>query len=136
MEKTIIVRFTKQTWNTPVIHGLSRKADLVFNILEAKVLPRQEAYAIMNLEGTAVEYAKGIEYLKSCNVLIEEVTDTIQRDEDSCVHCGACLTVCPSGALYVDGPERKVALEKDRCIACGNCVDVCTVHCMSLYIFS
>ena len=83
MEKTIIVRFTKQTWKTPIIHGLSKEADLVFNILEAKVLPRQEAYVIMNLEGTEEEYAKGIAYLKSANVLIEEVTDTIERDEDS-----------------------------------------------------
>ncbi len=135
MEKTIIVRFTKQTWNTPVIHGLSKEADLVFNILEAKVFPRQDAYAIMNLEGTEKEYAKGIEYLKSCNVIIEEVSDTIERDEDSCVHCGACTAVCPSDALFVDGPEKKVALDKDKCVACGNCVTACTVQCISLMIF-
>jgi ferredoxin len=136
MEKTVILRFTKKTWNTPVIHGLTKEADLVFNILEAKVLPRQEAYAIMNLEGTEKEYAKGIEYLKSCNVIIEEVPDTIQRDDDSCVHCGACTAVCPSDALFVDGPEKKVILEKDKCIACGNCVKVCTVQCIDLFILS
>ena len=136
MEKTVILRFTKKTWNKPVIHGLSKESDLVFNILEAKVLPRQDAYAIMSLEGTEKEYAKGIEYLKSCNVVIEEVSDTIERDEDSCVDCGACIAVCPSDALYVDGPEKKVTLEKDKCIACGNCVEVCTVQCMSLFILS
>ncbi|UCG39175.1 MAG: (Fe-S)-binding protein, partial [bacterium] len=80
MEKTVILRFTKKTWNKPVIHGLSRNTSLVFNILEAKVLPRQDAYAIMSQEGTEEEYRKGIEYLKSCNVEIEEVPDTIQRD--------------------------------------------------------
>ena len=136
MEKTIILRFTKKTWRKPVIYGLSKESNLMFNILEAKVLPRQESYAIITLEGTEAEYAKGIEYLKNYGVEIEEVPDTIERDEDSCVHCGACVAVCPSNALFVDGPEKKVALEKDKCVACGNCVRVCTVQCMSLFIFS
>ena len=59
MEKTVILRFTKKTWNTPVIYGLSKKTDLIFNILEAKVLPRQDSYAIINLEGSDEDYQKG-----------------------------------------------------------------------------
>ena len=134
MEKTVILRFTKKTWNRPVIHGLSRECDLVFNILEAKVFPRQDAYAIMGLEGTEEEYEKGIAFLKSCNVEIEEVPEKLQRDDDSCVHCGACTAVCPTDALFVDGPDRKEALDRDKCVACGNCVKVCTVKCIDLYI--
>jgi len=119
-----------------VIHGLTQNADLVFSILEAKVLPREEAYVIMNLEGTEEEYKKGIEYLKGCNVVVQEVPDQIQRDDDSCVHCGACTAVCPSEALFVDGPEKLVILDADKCIACGNCVKVCTVQCIELFLLS
>ena len=136
MEKTVILNFKKQTWNKPVIHGLTQNADLVFSILEAKVLPREEAYVIMNLEGTEEEYKKGIEYLKGCNVVVQEVPDQIQRDDDSCVHCGACTAVCPSEALFVDGPEKLVILDADKCIACGNCVKVCTVQCIELFLLS
>jgi len=136
MEKTVILRFTKKTWNTPVIYDLSRKTDLVFNILEAKVLPRQDSYAIINLEGSEEDYRKGIEYLETCNIIIEEVPDKVQRDDDSCVHCGACTAVCPTDALHVEGPERKIELDRQKCVACGNCVDVCTVQCIDLFILS
>ena len=134
MEKVVILKFTKQTWNKPVIHGLSQVSDLVFNILEAKVLPRQDAFAIMSLEGTEEEYNKGIDYLKSCNVIIEEVPENIKKDEDRCVHCGACTAVCPTDALFVEDPDKTVVLDADKCVACGNCVKVCTVQCIELFL--
>lgn len=136
MEKTIILRFTKKTWNTPVIYELSKRTSLVFNILEAKVLPRQESYAIINLEGSDEDYQKGIEYLESCNIVIEDVPDKVQRDEESCVHCGACTAVCPTGALHIEGEERKVELDRQKCVACGNCVTACPVQCIDLFILS
>jgi ferredoxin len=134
MEKTVILRFTKMTWNKPVIHGLSKNTDLVFNILEAKVLPRQDSYAIVNLEGTEEDYQRGIDFLVSHNIVIEEVPDKVQRDEDSCVHCGTCTAVCPTDALYVEDPEKKIVLDRQKCVACGNCVEVCTVQCIDLFI--
>jgi len=134
MEKVVILKFTKKTWNKPVIYGLSQNSKLVFNILEAKVLPRQDAFAIMSLEGSEEEYQKGLDYLRSCNVIIEEVPENIQRDEDSCVHCGACTAVCPTDALFVDGDDRKVVLDVEKCVACGNCVKVCTVQCIELLL--
>jgi ferredoxin len=136
MEKTVILRFTKKTWNQPVIYGLSQETNLVFNILEAKVLPRQDSYAIINLEGSDEDYRKGIEYLQTCNIIIEEVPDKVQRDEDSCVQCGACTAVCPTDALHIEGPDKKIELDKEKCVACGNCVQVCTVQCIDLFIFN
>lgn len=136
MEKTVILRFTKKTWNQPVIHGLAKRTGLVFNILEAKVLPRQDSYAIINLEGSDEDYQKGIEYLEECNILIEEVPDKVQRDEDSCVQCGVCTAVCPTDALHMEGPERKIELDRQKCVACGNCVNACTVQCIDLFIFN
>ena len=136
MEKTVILKFSKTTWNKPVIYGLSQNTDLVFNILEAKVLPRQEAYVIMGLEGSEDDFNKGMDYLRSANVVIEEVPENIQRDDDSCVHCGACTAVCPTDALVVEGDDKKVILNHDKCIACGNCVKVCTVQCIELFIIN
>lgn len=134
MEKTVILKFTKDTWNKPLIHGLSKNCDLVFSILEAKVLPRQEAYAIMNLEGAEEEFSKAMDYLKECKVVVDDVPDTIKRDDDSCVSCGTCTAVCPTNALFVDGEEFVVTLDRDKCVACGNCVKVCPVKCIELFV--
>ncbi|MEE8547522.1 MAG: 4Fe-4S binding protein [bacterium] len=135
MEKTLILRFSKKTWNKPVIHGLSKSADLVFNILEAKVLPRQEAYAIMKLEGQEDEFEKGLEFLKTANVVVEEVPDKVLRDEESCMHCGTCTATCPSGALSVGPPpDFEIPLDLDLCVACGTCVKVCPVNAMQVFV--
>lgn len=135
MEKTLILRFSKKTWNKPVIHGLSQSSDLVFNILEAKVLPRQEAYVIMKLEGSDVEFEKGLDYLKNISVVVEEVPDKVLRTEEICMHCGTCTATCPSGALSVGGPpEFDVPLDLDLCVACGTCVKVCPVNAMQVFV--
>lgn len=134
MEKTVILKFTKETWDKPVIHGLSRNCELVFSILEARVFPRKEAYAIMSLEGAEEEFSKAMDYLKECKVIIQEVPDHIKRDDDSCVSCGTCTAVCPTDALFTDGPELYVTLDPEKCIACGNCVQVCTVKCIELLV--
>lgn len=41
---------------------------------------------------------------------------------DNCIACGACVAICPVGALKIDG---KVALDASKCIGCANCVGVC-----------
>ncbi len=43
-----------------------------------------------------------------------------------CMHCvdAACVTVCPSGALFKDG-QGFTALDRERCIGCGYCTQFC-----------
>jgi len=43
---------------------------------------------------------------------------------DRCIACGACIEVCPAGAL-TRGEAGKAALQRDRCTVCGKCVAQC-----------
>ena len=45
------------------------------------------------------------------------------HNESKCVHCGYCLSHCPSGALYVDG--NHIRNDESKCVHCGTCVKGC-----------
>lgn len=48
--------------------------------------------------------------------------EIIQRD-NRCIRCGACLSVCETGATYQHNDE--ILLDRARCTLCGACVDEC-----------
>ena len=56
----------------------------------------------------------------------------VVRNEQRCTHCGACVTMCPTGALYKDIHTREVHFDPDRCIACDLCVPVCPPRAMEV----
>lgn len=41
---------------------------------------------------------------------------------ENCVACGACVDVCPSGAIAM---EDVAVIDKSKCTDCGACVDEC-----------
>ena len=47
--------------------------------------------------------------------------------KEACMHCtdAACVTVCPSGALFYNKDFGTVGLNRDLCIGCKNCVAAC-----------
>ena len=42
---------------------------------------------------------------------------------DNCVGCGACVDVCPQGAITVDADVA--VIDAAACVDCGACVDEC-----------
>ena len=48
----------------------------------------------------------------------------------TCIHCGACVPVCPTEANHEYGSEdlRLITTDQERCIGCGTCVEVCPAN--------
>ncbi len=54
------------------------------------------------------------------------------RDESECVHCGACVSICPTGTFRFD--NWKVVADSGKCIQCGACVTGCPQRALKLVL--
>lgn len=133
MKKRIILRFKRSTINKPIVYRLIKDFDLVFNILRANVSPKAESMLVMEIEGTDENFAKGIEYLKTWDIDMESIEQDINRDEERCVHCGLCTSVCAPEALDIDRETMRVRFDYEKCVACELCVKICPVKAMRVY---
>lgn len=133
MKKRIILRFKKNTIDKPIVYKLVKDYDLIFNILRANILPRAESMMVMEIDGTKENFDKGIAYLKGLNIDTEPMEQDINRDEEKCVHCGVCTSVCAPDALYIDRKTMKVNFDYKKCVGCELCVKVCPVKAMNVF---
>jgi len=51
-------------------------------------------------------------------------------DEAKCIGDQLCQTVCPSGAIRLDG--KKARVDEEKCVACSNCWDICQEEAVSM----
>ena len=133
MKKRVILRFKRNTIDKPVVYRLAKDFDLVFNILRANVSPKAESMMVMEIEGNDADFAKGMEYLKQANIGIEPIEQDINRDEERCVHCGLCTSVCATEALDIDRETMRVSFDYEKCVACELCVKICPVKAMHVF---
>ncbi len=129
--KNVLLVFRTEVMYQPVIYRLAREFDLVFNILEAKIFPRREGRLILELRGTPDQVDAGVAYLVGAGVEVTPIAENISRDDDRCVHCGACTAVCRTGALAVDRYTGEVAFVPERCAACGQCETACPMRALA-----
>ncbi len=123
--RNVLLIFKANIMYKPVIYRLARDFDLVFNILEAKILPRKEGRILLELRGEEDLIEKGVKFLEDQEVVVEPLADKVWREEELCVHCGACTGLCPTGALSILTPDMKIVFDVQKCVACGMCGLVC-----------
>ncbi|MGC8497702.1 MAG: 4Fe-4S dicluster domain-containing protein [Thermoplasmata archaeon] len=76
-------------------------------------------------------YRKDLEYPKDKS-LKGKITAHI--DNDKCIKCMKCVSVCPERAI--EGNIREYAkVNENLCKGCGDCIKVCPVNAISLHEF-
>lgn len=130
MKKTIVLTFKGTTWDQPIVYKLSKDFNLIFNIVKAKISPREEGLLVLEITGTDEEYAKGIAYLKSFNIAIEPLEKDVRRIDEKCLHCGLCTSICPTKALYINRDTMEIVFDVNKCVGCESCVTICPPRAM------
>ena len=128
--KILVLRFPKTEVEKPIVCYLVKDYDLIFNILNAAVLPRKEGIMVLELSGTRKNFKEGVKYLKSQGVQVQNASQEVKRAKKKCTHCGACTAVCPTGALAVQRPEMLVDFNQKKCSVCELCLPACPSRAM------
>ena len=128
--KILILKFPAAKSQTPIVCNLTKHYDLVFNILNATILPRREGIMVLEVSGTRKHFQQGVRYLKEQGVKVQNASQEVKRLDRKCTHCGACTAVCPTGALHIVRPEMRVAFDQKKCSVCELCVPACPTRAM------
>jgi ferredoxin len=133
VSKRIVLHFSKRVVDRPIVCRLAKDYDLEFNILKASITPEEEGLLVLELSGEQEEYDKGIRYLTETGVRIQSLSQNVIRNEQRCTHCGACITLCPSGAFELDPITRLVDFHDEKCLTCGLCIKACPPRAMEVH---
>jgi ferredoxin len=134
LKKGLVLRFPPEIVDQPIVYRLVKDFNLVFNILKAMITPGKEGIMILELSGDRENLEKGLKFLTDVGVDVKTIAQQVAKNEEVCIHCGACTAVCPTGALFVDRQTFQVIYDPEKCTACGFCVSACITKAMEIFI--
>jgi len=134
LKKGLVLRFPPEIVDQPIVYRLVKDYNLVFNILKAMITPGKEGIMILELSGDRENLEKGLKFLTDVGVDVKTIAQQVAKNEEVCIHCGACTAVCPTGALFVDRQTFQVIYDPEKCTACGFCVSACITKAMEVFI--
>lgn len=132
ISRRVVLHFPRILVDQPIVYRLVKDYDLEFNILKASVTPKEEGLLVLELSGEQRDYEQGMQYLAGIGVGIQPLSQNVIRNEARCTHCGACITICPTGAFTLELPSRRVNFQAEKCIACGLCIKPCPPRAMEV----
>ena len=132
--KIVILNFPSEVAQKALVCQLTRKYDLLFNILSARISNKKEGYMVLEISSVSkAAFNKGVNFLKEQGVSVSSPEHRIYKDEEICTHCGSCTAVCPTEALYIKRPQMEVIFDQEKCSVCELCVVTCPTRAMGLF---
>ena len=123
--KRLVLTFPPGLIDQPIAYNLIKNYDLMVNILKGNITPREQGRLIVEMVGKKSSLDAAMAYLSGLGIEVDSLAQDIKWHEKKCIHCTACIPICPTGALDLDRGEMLVSFTKDKCIVCELCIKVC-----------
>ena len=105
----------------PVIARVVKETGVLINVEKANIDSMAGEVLIDVPDGDAERVQRRLEEL---GVSVRVMENAIVRDEEECVDCGACISICPQEVFSFD-EEWKLRVRSERCVLCGKCIQAC-----------
>ena len=124
--KKIYLYFPKSETEKPIVYRLVKDFNLIINIFRAKVTPEEEGYLSLDVTGEVEDIERAFAYISTLELVIHAGNKGLHWDENRCIHCGACVVHCPTGALaFSNDKTRAIQFSEDLCVECHACIGAC-----------
>jgi L-aspartate semialdehyde sulfurtransferase ferredoxin len=132
MKKRVNLTFPRRVINIPVTYRLAKDFNVAANIIRAQVDPNKVGKMVLELSGDIDQLEASIEWMRSQDIDVSLHGREIAIDEKTCVDCGLCTGVCPTGAMTLSPKNFQLDFLRSRCIVCEQCIAACPVNAISI----
>jgi len=124
-----MLRFSTENVDKPVTSQVILETGVPINILSAHI--NQLGGEIL-AEIPSAHAEKTVRAFREKGVTVD-VRKLIEKDDEECTDCGACVSLCPVDAITLEA-DLSVDLDAERCLGstCGLCVDSCPARAIRL----
>jgi ferredoxin len=125
LKKRYVLTFPPVAMEEPFTYHIIKNYDVMINIINARVTSGEEGHLVIGMSGTKENIEKSVEYLRTHHVKCVSIKRHLKYDHEKCIHCGACTSVCFSGALKMQKPQWMLHFEQEKCTVCELCIKAC-----------
>lgn len=107
--------------NTTMVADVVLETKVALNLISSSIHSKG---GVMIIEVPDVSYSIVEHGFKRRGASVIPLQVPIKRDEDACIDCGACISVCPS-RVYSFDKDWALHMEIEKCTGCGLCIKMC-----------
>ncbi|MDK2990256.1 MAG: L-aspartate semialdehyde sulfurtransferase ferredoxin [Methanoculleus sp.] len=105
----------------PVIARVVTETGVLVNVEKANI-DSMAGEMLIDIPDTDADLVR--QRLEEMGVTVRVMENAVVRDEEECVDCGACISVCPQEVFSFD-EEWRLRVKSERCVLCGKCIQAC-----------
>jgi NAD-dependent dihydropyrimidine dehydrogenase PreA subunit len=105
----------------PVIARVVKETGVLINVEKANI-DSMAGEVLIDVPDADAEMIR--RRMEEMGVAVRVLENAIARNEDECIDCGACISVCPQDVFAFD-QEWRLQVRQGRCVLCGKCIRAC-----------
>lgn len=120
----LLLTFSKKKNREPVIAQAVKETGVLISVERAHI---DSTSGEVLIEVPDIDASRICSLMQAKGVTVRILEHGISRNEEECIDCGACVSICPKEVFYMDS-EYHLHLRDECCVLCGKCIPACPHH--------